>query len=453
MIAVKAPVEIRKSVTKRANDLTEKLAILANHLGIEADRLNQSVMQADSISDKAGFIVIEYDCSEWVGFSKVAIKAKSNVEYFARHGDEYGTSYYFSKDKDGKTVSICLDEEGDDEDLEEDDDNKRDLGRWVHALPKRLTKAFSDLNNLEPHQYETAHTAAKSKPGPKQNLTCRVKPYITKGQLLEFLNEEFHEFGQEKEKKGGSLLDLLFGGTSENEEEQQEPEHAQFEWFPISDNRNRTVEELLKMISLATQEPVYAYNYFNYVSFPYKVFRSHQQNIECLLDTDEYEETDLELISQFENQLLKKSIEWLAPDLEHLIEIENTCGLRNYLSQEIKTRKHEQQELAQQDLVEHQRIWNENADHLEPMIKGASIFVYYRAIELGQAEELAYKLQCRGMHKNVVEHGLGYSGKNSICVSSAQEDIGKWLQKNILELKDHRLVLDDDCDKVVINMY
>ena len=451
VIAVKAPVDIRKSVTKRANDVTEKISILANHLGFECGLVDQSERQFDSISNTAGFIVIEYDGSEWVDFSKAAIETKSNVEYYARHGDEYGTSYYFSKDKEGKTLSICLDEEGDDEAFV-GDNIKRDLGRWVNAIPKRLTKAFPDLNNLDPNLYDSAFTATK--PSPKQNVTCLVKPYITKDQLLKFLHEEFHEFGQEEVKKKGDLFDLLFGNTSKNEEEQPEPEHAMFYWHPISNNRNRTVDELLKMISLASQVPIYAYNYFDYVSFPYKIFSCHQQNIECLLDTDEYEESDLKLISQFENQLLKKNVEWLAPDLEHLIEIENICGLRNYLSKEIKTRKHEEHVLAQQDLFEHHRIWSENADQLEPMIKGASLFVYYRTIEVGQAEEIAYKLQCRGMHKKVVEHGLGYFGKNSICVSPAQEHIGKWLQKNISELKDHRLVLDNDDndDDVAINM-
>ena len=72
-----------------------------------------------------------------------------------------------------------------------------------------------------------------------------------------------------------------------------------------------------------------------------------------------------------------------------------------------------------------------------------------------EAEASATHLQQRGMWKDCVERGLGYSGSNSICTPTKQKRAAEWIKQNVVEMSEHRIVIDDDLDGsgLAINMY
>lgn len=446
-IAVKVPNDINDKVSKKVS-----ISDLFDYADLDSSDFDLDVMSVDSVSVISGYLVLEYDCSEWVDFSEKMYQKEGDIQYFAWHGDEYGTKCFYSLNLSEEQIKVSIECEEDEDDIE----IKIQLGVWVESLPKELLADRPEFNCLDQDEYispEDAKTVDRSKPTPQLNVNCYFKPLVGLEELQSILDADFHDFNLESDSGGDDglfgLLDLF--GVKE-EKEQKPSEHSVFNWFPISEDRNRTVEELLDQVSKIKREAIYAVNYFGNISFPYKVFKIDESGVNLIFDADDFEEKDLELLTQFKDTVISAKVNWMCLDLKHVCQLDQEVGLKTHVEEQIRLRHKQVAEFQRKDREEHESIWAENSAKVEPSLKGKKYYLYYRKFDSTRIQELGYKLQTYGMRKITVETGLGYSGRNTIVVPEAFTGLAEWLKNNIEELNDHRLVVEEGDDAIFINM-
>ncbi len=448
-IAIEAPKNIHESIINNASNTINGLV---EYVDLDNEKLDLSAMGFDSINSLGAYIVLEYDCSEWVGFSEQLFKTESEIEYIAWHGDEYGTKYFYSLNRGKEAIKISFETEEDEDDIE----LKIQLGAWVESLPKQLLDKCPDFNCLDEDEYISsvdAKSVDRSKPAPQLNLGCYFRPLVNREELETILDPDFHDFSLQTEDDDEGLFGLfdLFG--SKENKEKAPSEYSVFNWFPISEDRNRGVEELLEQVAKIRRQPIYAVNYFGHTSYPYKVFKIDGKGINLIFDTDSFEESDLELLNQFEDPIIGGKVNWMCLNLNHIYEIDLTINLKSHAQEQILYRHKQVKEAQRKDTEEHEAIWAENSEKIEPHLKGVKYYLYYRGFSSTDIQHLGYRLQTYGMRKVNIEKGLGYSGKNTIVVTEESLKLAEWLKNNVKELHEHRIVVEEGSDAIIINMH
>ncbi len=452
-IVIKAPADARKVFMRDKDDLSAAVKQLAKFCGADIGRIERAELHAHSITNKAGFVRLDFDGSNWIEFSAALLSSAQKIAYYARHSDEYGTNTYFSLTPAGKKISVSHDLEAD----EENEDVLVELGRWVGSLPAALTRAFPDFPLKNGEYIKPGAVKKKAKRKTQVNLYCYFTKPITVDTVQRGVSERFREFSQ-REKSGGGFADDLFSallGVKQKEEEPVEPEPVVLEWFPICADRSKTAEDLLNELRRLTSATIYAYNFFGEVSCPYRILRCDQDGIEEIFNSDEYTDDELDLLDEYKDPELVKQIKWFAPEVDSLEQIHEKYGLRQYAGEHIARLKMETEQALQAQQKAHEKIWAEYADLAVPALKGVKLHYYFRKLDPAEAETSATHLQQRGMRKDRVERGLGYSGSNSICAPSKQKRAAEWIKENVAEMSEHRIVIDDDLDGsgLTINMY
>ena len=157
----------------------------------------------------------------------------------------------------------------------------------------------------------------------------------------------------------------------------------------------------------------------------------------------------------YQDPELGKQIKWFAPEVDSLEPVHEKYGLRQYAGDHIARLKTETDQALQAQQKAHEEIWAEYADLAVPALKSVKLHYYFRKLDPAEAEASATHLQQRGMWKDCVERGLGYSGSNSICTPTKQKRAAEWIKQNVVEMSEHRIVIDDDLDGsgLAINMY
>lgn len=453
-IVIKAPADARKAFMRDKDDLPTAVEHLSDFCDADISCVNLAELRAHSITNKAGYIRLDYDGPNWLEFSVAMLSNARNIAYYARHGDEYGTNTYFSLTPAGKKISVAHDLEGD----EDNEDILVELGRWVGSLPAALTRAFSDFPLKEDGYIKPGAVKKKSKPKPQVNLYCYFTKPISVDKVQKGVSERFREFEQRKKKTSGGFEDALFSallGVKQKEDDSDEPEPVVLEWFPICSNRSKTAEDLLVELSGLTSGTIYANNFFGESSFPYRILRCDQDGIEEIFNTDEYTEDELDLLDEYKDQELVKQINWFAPKVDSLEQIHEKYGLRQYAADHIARLKKETEQALQAQQKAHEEIWAEHAHLAVPALKGVKLYYFFQKQDPAEAEASVIRLQQRGMRKDIVERGLNYAGSNSICAATQQKRAAEWIKENVAEMSEHRIVIDDDLDGtgLVINMY
>jgi len=115
------------------------LVQLADFSKVNVRQLENSLGNIDKVELKAGYVILSYDCSDWLEMSKLFVTSAINIEYYAKHGDEYGTLSFFALSADGSRLALEYDDEGD---LMEDEDYKEEitvkLKQWMHLIPEEI---------------------------------------------------------------------------------------------------------------------------------------------------------------------------------------------------------------------------------------------------------------------------------------------------------------------------
>ena len=115
--------------------------------------MNRGLGVIEDVSTKDGYIQLSYDCSEWVRVSEAFVSKGEGIEYYARHGDEYGTLSFLALTQDGRRVGFEFDQDGDA--MEEEGYRERIIGQineWKAIIPKSVKitfPKFADVNAEE----------------------------------------------------------------------------------------------------------------------------------------------------------------------------------------------------------------------------------------------------------------------------------------------------------------
>jgi len=149
---VKAPKETLAHFAK--GNIANALAQLANYAGIDSKAVEHANAIMDTAELKEGYLTLLYDCSEWVDISMAFVSKGSNIEYYARHGDEYGTLSFFALTASSERFCLQFDEGGDameDEAYQEKMIGK--LNQWKSLIPQSVKKTYPDFAAINAEDY------------------------------------------------------------------------------------------------------------------------------------------------------------------------------------------------------------------------------------------------------------------------------------------------------------
>lgn len=151
-VIVKAPKEILVLFEK--GNVANALAQLAMYAGIDSRAVEQTNVVIDNAELKDTYLALSYDCSEWVDISTAFVSKGSKIEYYARHGDEYGTLSFFALTPSGEKFCLQFDEGGDameDEEYQEKMIGK--LNQWKSLVPQDVNQIFPDFAAIDAEDY------------------------------------------------------------------------------------------------------------------------------------------------------------------------------------------------------------------------------------------------------------------------------------------------------------
>jgi len=449
-IAMNLPTDLRKALAgSNAAAWAGALRKVADFVGVEISPEQLALFTREPVTNKGGFVCWEFEGAPWTLFSEAIMDGSHPVPYYAWHRDEYGGSRFYSQNGKGRRVVVCEELEEQDEDDEEA--VREDLYYWVSSLPVAVTRSFPDFDPLDPSEYSKPAKPRRKRQArkPQVNVTCYFPGDIRSEQILAVVDESFSEFGKVEPPSNG-LLEWLLGGKEDTE---QEPaDHTEFNWFPISEDRSRTADELLSQLVRVTKEPVYANCYAGNSSFPYRIVRADREGIEEVFNTDAFLEDDLEMLCRSEDVLLHKKVNWMAPNLDDFIKIEQQGGLVDHANAQIRQLRAEIEAAEAADREVHEKIWAAHANTRVPTLFQIRFYLRYRKWTQEEAEAFAAGLQQRGMRKNGIERGIGLDGRNTLVYPASHAAAAEALKRLIPELADHRLIQDDDMGGVIINM-
>ncbi len=150
-VIVKAPEDITAQFDADVIDALKQLATFAS---IDTKVIERSHATVDAIEGKGDFLMLSYDCSEWVDISVAFVSKGSDIEYYARHGDEYGTQSFYALTANGDKHGLQIDEGGDAMECEDyQDEMTEKLNAWKSAIPDAVKQMFPDFSAVEADDY------------------------------------------------------------------------------------------------------------------------------------------------------------------------------------------------------------------------------------------------------------------------------------------------------------
>lgn len=147
-IVIKASQETTDLFT--AGKTSEGLEKLVVEAGLDINVLERGHGAIEEVITDSGYIRLAYDCSEWTSVSEALVSKGIGVEYYARHGDEYGRLSFLALTGEGKRLGFDFDQDGDA--MEDESYQARiieQIDAWKAIIPdavKNIFPKFSDVN-------------------------------------------------------------------------------------------------------------------------------------------------------------------------------------------------------------------------------------------------------------------------------------------------------------------
>ena len=117
--------------------------LLATAGGISEDEIRRLGLSADKMRVRNGYVMIEYDCSDWRAFSEVFVARGEGLEFYSRTLDEYGASGFFALCSDGQRFAFSYDQDGDMFEVEGyEEEVEAKIGEWVSLVPDEVKELF-----------------------------------------------------------------------------------------------------------------------------------------------------------------------------------------------------------------------------------------------------------------------------------------------------------------------
>lgn len=391
---------------------------------IEEAKLVSRISHFDSMKIVGNYIYIEYECAEWRDFIEEIFTALNCIELYAYTGDEYGLNVYYTHKPNAEKVRVFVDFEGEDFDEEI---SKIELGKWVASLPKEVTQAFPDFNSLDVADYILPEEGKNMDVSRfETDLFCYFTPPVTEERIRSAIPKKHHNFYY---KKGENYCEV--------------------EWLPLSKKGKNISIKVLNYLADIENTTIYANEFYEGSSHPYKLYKVYQGGVDSIFDSNHYKEEELKFLTDEKDNDLGFKVNWFSLNFKHLIDIHESYGLDKYANERLKI-FHENEK---KELDFHEEIWEENKSEINPILKNLNFYLYFRNMEQDKVEDLSLSLIGAGMLRKSIASGIGYSGKNTLCGPSTLKEALSCLQNTIPALIDYRVVIDNDCDSVVINTY
>lgn len=407
------------------SDITTPVSYLASISGLDEGKLVSRVSQFDSLQIVGEYMAIGYESAEWRDFVATIFNNARGIEFYAHIGDEYGLNLYYSLGQNGEKIRVIVDFESDDFD---EVISQIELGRWVASLPRPLTQALPDFNPLDEGEYIPPEEADQIDTASwiETDLFCYFSCPVGEETIRAVVPDEYEDFHYS-----------------------QDETHSMAKWLPLSKRDKDTPRKVLDMLATISNTTIYANEFYEGSSHPYKLYKVEHGVVEVIFDSNNYKEDELKFLTYEKDEALGFTANWFSFDFNHLIEIHETYGLETYASKRIQVFY----DFQKSKLDLHEKIWKEHRDQIEPPLKEIRFYLYYRKMPFPEVESLAKSLLQKGMFENSIEIGLGYSGKKALCGPEKFQEALECLQKKIPVLADYRIIIDNDCDSVVISTY
>jgi hypothetical protein len=150
-IIIKAPAKINAAFV--AGDYIQGFTKLAEFSGIDATAIGNFYINNAEVNYKKHYLYLSYECAELSHLSSIFVSQGKNIEYYARHGDEYGTMNFYALSINNK-LSLQFDDGG--EAFEDEDYQKQTINtleKWKLLIPKEVKELFPDFANIDPNEY------------------------------------------------------------------------------------------------------------------------------------------------------------------------------------------------------------------------------------------------------------------------------------------------------------
>lgn len=464
-IILKAPERILKSfIGAKNSDISANLSALSDYTGVDKKYFEREHYEFTSAKLKSGYLKIAYDCSEWSYIAESIVRYGKGVEIYAQCGNEYGIHKFFALTKKAKKFSFSVDAESEEFENEESIEHTLEqINEWVYRVPNSVKKSFPDFCEVDTDKIIPINLSNKSKP--QVNLNIRFDVPVTEKQITDVLHDEYNEFELKRYENSKRIEDedsigFLRPGLGYWEENRIEimnlqPEHFKTftvaEWFPISENHDKTAEDLLEILLEAGLSPTYAINFFGNKLRPYRILLCNNSSVDCIFDCNDYTEKELNFLSDDENDDLGMKVNGLPLQFEQIAFVHEKYSLKENAEMRLTTFREKHKE----DSEQHNKIWADHPGMQEPLLQDLELAFFCRDLKEFSADDLVHKLQVKGMHKESVNTDLSaIAGKNVIVVPENYKKAAEWLKTNIQELHNHKVIVDYDLDPVVvINMF
>ena len=147
-VIVKASEEI--ATVFEAGNHRVALKQLAEFAELDGAVVEKSIAAVDEVSKVGPYAVLTYHCSEWIDLSVAFVSRGANIEYYGRHGDEYGTLSFYALNENGEKLGFQFDEDGDEWDYPDfAERTAAKLKQWHEALPQTLRDALPDFASID----------------------------------------------------------------------------------------------------------------------------------------------------------------------------------------------------------------------------------------------------------------------------------------------------------------
>jgi hypothetical protein len=341
ILVIKGPEALlKKFIGAENSDTTELLSELAEVTGMQRKHLDREDYVFYSAEMKAGYLKLEYDCSEWSFISVSIVHTAKDIELYSRVSNEYGVKRYFALTNKGKKFVYSIDPESGQLDKKKGaEEAVHQLKEWLDRIPEDVNNNFPSLSNIDIDSIVPPKLLKKKKL--KINLKCKFDSSITEDDINEALQNKFNDYEltiyKNSEHSGGShcgYWDKCRIQTMNLKPEYFESYKIGF-WFPITRGK-KTANDLLGLLIAAGIPPRYAIEFYGESSNPYKIHYIDGENLQTIFDSSLYSELELEALCNDAASDLDMKINWFSLEFEQIRYLDENFGLKKYVDERLK---------------------------------------------------------------------------------------------------------------------
>lgn len=123
--------------------------------GIERSEIREDNFGFSEFQLKDGYKAFDFECSEWREIAEIVNSKGSDIEFYARIYDEYGTAYFYLVNPEGLKLKYCFDQGGDLCEQEGyEDEVMAEIEKWANLVPANVKAIFPSLIETDDLEFD-----------------------------------------------------------------------------------------------------------------------------------------------------------------------------------------------------------------------------------------------------------------------------------------------------------